>query len=153
MSLKKIGVLIALAFATQSLAKPSMSSAVAQLVDHRTAYNPKPERGPHLDVKVTPPELRGKVGRVMIEVYNRGKEHIASVDFEVTLKNNSGWQLNAPVHAEDLKPNMSGGQWVEIPKMAEKFPTITAASMKHLRVINVEAKEIKLQPYMDLVKK
>ena len=131
----------------------SSDSAVAQIVEHKAAYAPKPQRGPHLDVKVTPPELRGKTGRVMIEVYNRGKDHIASVNFDVTLKNNSGWALTAPIKAEDLKPNMSGGQWVEIPRMGEKFPTITGASLSHLRIISVEAQEIKLTPFMDLIKK
>lgn len=146
-------VFLVAATAAQPVWAKSTDSAVAQLVDHKTAYNPKPQRGPHLDVKVTPPELRGKAGRVMIEVYNRGKDHIALVTFDVVLKNNSGWSLTAPIKAEDLKPNMSGGQWVEIPKMGEKFPAITGASLSHLRVINVEAQEIKLAPYMDLIKK
>ena len=139
-------------WAPQIFAKSS-DSAVAQIVEHKAAYAPKPQRGPHLDVKVTPPELRGKVGRVMIEVYNRSKDRIATVNFDVTLKNNSGWSLTAPVKAEDLNPNMSGGQWVEIPKMGEKFPTITGASLSHLRIISADAQELKLTPYMDLIKK
>lgn len=140
------------AFAGLTYAKSS-DSAVAKLVDHKTAYAPKPQRGPHLDVKVTPPELRGKVGRVMIEVYNRGKDHLALVSFDVVLKNNSGWVLTAPVKAEDLNPNMSGGQWVEIPKMNEKFPEIMAAQLSHLRIITADAREVKMTTYMDLIKK
>lgn len=148
-----IAVACVLATAAQPVNAKSTDSAVAQIVGHKTAYAPKPQRGPHLDVKVTPPELRGKTGRVMIEVYNRGKDHIATVNFDVTLKNNSGWSLTAPVKAEDLKPNMSGGQWIEIPKMGEKFPILTGASLHHLRVISVEAQELKITPYLDLIKK
>ncbi len=127
-------------------------SATATIVNHRVAYLPKPKRGNYLDVKVTPPEARGKSGRVLVEVFNRGKDHLASVSFDVTLMNNSGWSLSAPISAEDLGPNMSGAQWVEIPKMSEKFPVITSAKLAHLRIITKDAREVSLQPYMDLIK-
>ena len=141
-----------LAFSAVTAYAKGSDSAVAKIVDHKTAYSPKPQRGPHIDVKVTPPELRGKTGRVMIEVYNRGKDHLSLIMFDVTLKNNQGWNLTAPVKAEDLNPNMSGGQWVEIPKMNEKFPTITAAELAHMRVVTSDAREVKLPIYMDLIK-
>ena len=125
----------------------------AVIVDHKLAYSPKPERGSHLDVKVTPPEIRGKEGRVMIEVYNRGKDHLALVMFDVTLFNQGGLDITAPVKAEDLKPNMSGGQWVVIPPIQGKFPTITGARLSNLRIVNTSAREVKMKTYMDLVKK
>lgn len=124
----------------------------AKIVDHKTAYSPKPARGPHLDVKVTPPEIRGKDGRVMIEVYNRGKEHLGSVTFDVTLFNQGGFTLSAPIIAEDLKPNLSGGQWVKIPQIKGAFPKITGAKLSNLRIISTKAHEISMRTYMDVIK-
>lgn len=128
------------------------TSAQAVVVDHKAAYNPKPERGPHIDIKVTPPEIRGQDGRVLIEVYNRSKDHLGSVNFDVKLKNNEGFEIEAPITASDLKPNMSGGQWVKIPPIKGRFPKIIAARALNIRVIRVDATEIKLKAFMDLIK-
>ena len=132
-----------------SLGTPTVQ---AKIVNHKVAYNPKPERGPHLDVKVTPPESRGEQGKVLVEVYNRGKDHLALVQFDVTLTNHGGFEISAPVKAEDLRPNMSGSQWVKIPRIKGKFPTIDGARMANIRTITDEAKEVKMNGYMDLIK-
>ncbi len=128
------------------------TTARAVLVDHRTAYKPRPERGSHLSVLVTPPEQRGKEGKVLIEVYNRGKDHLALVMFDVTLMNQGGLAITAPVKAEDLKPNMSSGQWITIPPIKGKFPIVIGARLSNLRIVDVQAKEIGMKPFMDLVK-
>jgi hypothetical protein len=146
-------VLAANSYAKENKITKFPTTVQATNVDHKLAYSPKPERGSHLDVKVTPPEIRGKEGRVMIEVYNRGKDHLALVMFDVTLFNQGGLDISAPVKAEDLKPNMSGGQWVIIPAIQGKFPTITGARLSNLRIVNNSAREVKMKTYMDLVKK
>jgi hypothetical protein len=128
------------------------TSVKATLVDHKTAYSPKPNRGDHIDIKITPPEIRGKEGRLLVEVYNRGKIHISSVTFDLKLKNNEGFEINAPVNAQDLKPNLSGGQWVKIPPIKGRFPKIISARALNIRVISVDAVEISLHPYLDLIK-
>ncbi len=153
----KCVLIVGLLYANPLVAKEASqtkfpTTVQAVIVEHKSAYSPKPERGSHLDVKVTPPEIRGKEGRVMIEVYNRGKEHLALVMFDVTLFNQGGLDITAPVKAEDLKPNMSGGQWVVIPSIQGKFPTITGARLSHLRIVNAAAREVKMKTYMDLVK-
>ncbi|MCX6123707.1 MAG: hypothetical protein NTV34_03000, partial [Proteobacteria bacterium] len=138
-------ILIIIGWTGAVVAASSPSSIKATVVEHKTAYALKPERGPYLDIKVTPPEIRGQEGRIMIEVYNRGKEHLASVTFSVTLFNQGGFDLTAPVTAEDLKPNMSGGQWVKIPQIKGVFPKIIGAKVTNLRIINVQAREIPMK--------
>jgi hypothetical protein len=132
--------------------KPSYTSAVATLADHKKSYEIRPERGPYLEVKVTPPEARGKEGKVLVEVYNRGKSHIAHLQFDVVLSNRGGFDLSAQVYADDLRPNMSGAQWISVPKIKGAFPMIHGAKMMNLRIIDINAQEIQLRPYMDLIK-
>lgn len=125
----------------------------SKLVPHTQAYKPRPEFGPYLDIKVTPPGARGSDGRVLIEVYNRGKQHLALIQFDVTLNNRGGFAITAPVKAEDLKPNMSGSQWVKIPKVQGAFPSIDEAVVENLKIVTVEAREIKMKTNVDLIKK
>jgi len=136
---------------SSSFGSPS-TSAKAVIVDHKSAYAPKPNRGPHLDVKITPPEIRGKEGRVLIEVYNRGKAHIARVTFDVVLFNQGGFTLTAPIVAEDLKPDLSGGQWVKIPQIKGQFPKITGGKITGIRIFDTTAKELPMKAYLDLIK-
>jgi hypothetical protein len=119
---------------------------------HSVAYKPTPGRGDHIDIKVTPPGARGSDGRVLVEVYNRGKTHLAMVQFEVTLNNRGGFAITAPVKAEDLKPNMSGSQWIKIPRIKGAFPVIDLAIVDNLKTITIEAREIQMKGFVDLIK-
>lgn len=122
-------------------------------VIHTQAYKPRPERGQHIDIKVTPPGARGSDGRVLVEVYNRSKQHLALVQFDVTLNNRGGFAITAPVKAEDLRPNMSGSQWVKIQKIKGAFPSIDEAIVDSLRTVTVDAQDVKLKSFVDLIKK
>lgn len=124
----------------------------SKVIPHTQAYKPRPDRGQHLDIKVTPPGLRGSDGRVLVEVYNRGQQHLALVQFEVTLNNRGGFAITAPVKAEDLKPNMSGSQWIKIPKVRGAFPTVDEAVVDNLKIVTSAAREIKLKTFVDIIK-
>ena len=124
----------------------------SKIAPHKQAYKPRPERGLHLDIKVTPPGPRGVDGRVLVEVYNRGKEHLALVQFDVTLINRGGFEITAPVKAEDLKSNMSGSQWIKIPKVRGAFPSIDEAIADNIKTVTVEAREVKMKAFVDLIK-
>ena len=143
---------VTLMLSSLGLAAGDSQAIQAKIVNHLAAYNPNPERGPHLDVKVTPPEARGEPGKVLVEVYNRGKTHLALVQFDVTLFNHGGFEISAPVKAEDLRPNMSGSQWIKIPQVKGKFPSIDAARMSHIVTITSEAKDITMKAFMELIK-
>lgn len=125
----------------------------SKTVIHTQAYKPRPERGAHVDIKVTPPGSRGVDGRVLVEVYNRGKSHLALVQFDITLNNRGGFSITAPCKAEDLKPNMSGSQWVKIPKIGGSFPSIDEAVVENLRTVTVDAQDVKMKGFVDLIKK
>ena len=122
-------------------------------VPHTQAYKPKKNRGAHIDIKVTPPGARGVDGRVLVEVYNRGKQHLALVQFDITLNNRGGFSITAPCKAEDLKPNMSGSQWVVIPKIRGAFPVIDEAIVENLRTVTIEAQDVPMKGFVDLIKK
>jgi hypothetical protein len=124
----------------------------SQIRSHKIAYKPMPGRGEHIDIKVTPPGARGTDGRVLVEVYNRGKAHLALVQFDVTLTNRGGFAIAAPVKAEDLKPNMSGSQWIKIPAVKGAFPVIDQAIVENLKIVTVEAREIKMKGFVDLIR-
>lgn len=142
-------ILMVYGFAQGALAERIRSKTVI----HTQAYKPKPGRGPHIDIKVTPPGSRGVDGRVLVEVYNRGKQHLALVQFDITLNNRGGFSITAPCKAEDLKPNMSGSQWVVIPKIRGAFPGIDEAVVENLRTVTVEAQDIPMKGFVDLIKK
>ena len=124
----------------------------SQIRSYKVAYKPIPGRGDHIDIKVTPPGARGSDGRVLIEVYNRGKAHLALVQFDVTLNNRGGFAIKAPVKAEDLKANMSGNQWIKIPAVKGAFPSIDQAIVENLKVVTVEAREVKMKAFVDLIR-
>ena len=121
-------------------------------VTHTQAYKLHPERGQYVDIKVTPPGARGADGRVLVEVYNRGKSHLALIQFDVTLTNHGGFGITAAVKAEDLSPNMSGSQWVKIPMIKGAFPVIDEAIVDNVHVVTVDARDIKINTYVDLIK-
>ncbi len=124
----------------------------SKLVPHTQAYRPRPERGSHIDIKVTPPGARGSDGRVLVEVYNRGKQHLALIQFDVTLLNRGGFEITAPVRADDLKPNMSGSQWIIIPRIRGAFPSIDEAIADNIKAVATDAREVKIKSFVDLIK-
>lgn len=149
-----MGLLCTATLTSIVLAKPNKipNWVKARLAEHKESYAAKPQRGPHLDIKVTPPEIRGKDGKILIEVYNRSKEHIALVTFDLKLHNHGGYDLDAPIQAEDLRPNLSGGQWVKIPQVDGKFPKILGARASNIKIITADSREIALMPYLDVIK-
>ena len=142
-------IFILLTFGSPSWAQRYQSKDVP----HSQAYKPRPERGPHIDIKVTPPGRRGADGRVLVEIYNRGTTHLALVQADVTLSNRGGYQVSAEVKGEDLRPNMSGAQWIKIPKIKDAFPEIDSALVSNVRVITSDAREVKMKLFVDLIKK
>jgi hypothetical protein len=149
MILRRLILIIGMVFVTSPVYAEKVRSKV---VPHTQAYKPRPDRGAHLDIKVTPPGPRGADGRVLVEVYNRGKQHLALVQFEVTLLNRGGFEITAPVKAEDLKPNMSGSQWIKIPRVRGAFPVIDEAIAENIKTVTVEARDVKMKSFVDLIK-
>jgi hypothetical protein len=132
--------------------KANATPIVSKTRSHLVAYNPILGRGQHVDIKVTPPGARGADGKVLVEVYNRSKTHLALIQFDVTLKNRGGFAITAPVQAVDLNPKMSGSQWIKIPAIKGAFPQIDLAIVDNLKSVTGTATEIKLPGFVDLIK-
>lgn len=122
------------------------------IINHKEAYKPKPERGPHIDIKVTPPEKRGRENFVLVEVYNRTTVHLATVLFDITLLNKGGYKVTSSVEASDLKPNLSGAQWVKVGGDTKNLPVTLEATVTGVKAITVDAKEVNYKVFVDLIK-
>ena len=120
---------------------------------HTKAYLVHTERGPHVAIIITPPSARGVDGRVLIEVYNRTKVHLALVKFDINLRNSGGFSINSTAEAKDLKAKSSSAIWIKLPKIKEQFPQVTAATADGLRVINANAIEIPVKAYLTVITK
>ena len=143
------GLVAALAISSVAVATPVQSTNVV----HTQAYKKHPERGPYISIIVTPPSARGVDGRVLVEVYNYTKINLALVKFDINLRNSGGFDINAVAEANSLKPKSSGAIWVKLPKIKDRFPPVTAATIDGFRVINSEAQEVSVRPYLTVISK
>lgn len=122
-----------------------------RIIRHSKAYDPYPERGPHIDIKVTPPEKRGAAHYVLVEVYNRSKIDLAIVRFDITLHNRGAMDISSTVEVLDLGHNWSLPTWLRVPGKGT-IPPIDRISVSNLRVYDAEARELKLPVFSDLIK-
>jgi hypothetical protein len=124
---------------------------VHRRIDHTKAYKKRTDIGPHVNIKITPPEKRGKQGRVLVEVYNFSATYLSSVSFELILKNSWGDRIEARVSADDLKQNWSGLVWIQIPGSG-KIEKITGVEIANFQAFNKEAKPVSVKFATDLIK-
>jgi hypothetical protein len=47
---------------------------------------------------------------------------------------------------------MSGSQWIKIPKVRGAFPSIDEAIADNIKTVTVEAREVKMKAFVDLIK-
>ncbi len=118
---------------------------------HKEAYKLHPERGEHINIKVTPPELRGKVGYVAIEVYNYSKVYVNVMEFDIYLFGQNDVMANSHVQVDDLQPKWSDMRWAEIPKSV-KMPVLKAAKVENMQMYDDKGRPINLKVYTDLIK-
>ena len=118
---------------------------------HTEAYKLHPERGDHINVKVTPPELRGKQGFVAIEVYNYSKTYVSVMEFDIILTGKYGISVTSHIQVEDLEPKWSDMRWAKIPPDI-KLPVIESVQLIGVKKFDDKGKEIKLKVYTDLIK-
>ncbi len=130
-------------------AAPTLSHRIKQ-TDTYFLYKKRPE--PHIHVVVTPPEKRGKKNQVLVEVYNRTKEPLSIVLFDITFLNHAALEISSKVEASDLAPNLSGAQWIDLGKMGKEFPTIDSARLDGLQVVDKKANKREVKVYLDLIK-
>ncbi len=148
-----VRTILALVFALYCGASFAQTGAgkIHRRVDHTKAYKKRTDIGPHVSIKITPPERRGKAGRVLVEIYNFSKTYLSLVDFEISLKNSWGDRIEAKISADDLKQNWSGLMWIEIPGNG-KIEKITGVEIANFQAFDKAAKPVAVKFTTDLIK-
>lgn len=122
-----------------------------QVINHRKAYKPRPGRGEHIDIKVTPPEKRGKKGHLLVEVYNNSKKYISVMKFHIKI-NSAGYKhLSSEILVEEMWPNWSDVKWIKIGGNG-KLPKVYTIEIEKMELFDHEAKPLKIPFYSDLIK-
>jgi hypothetical protein len=132
---------------------PALKGApMHRVVPHGEAYKRRDDLGPHVNFKITPPEDRGKAGRVLVEVYNYSTTFLSVVNFWLILKNPWGDLIEVHVTCNDIKPNWSALRWVKI-EGNKAFPKITQVEIKNMVAFNEKAARVQLRYSTALIKK
>lgn len=169
----KLVWLLAWVFATSALGKPAPQTKpkpkpkpapaapaasdddplppVHRTVIHTEAYKKREGIGAHLSIKITPPEKRGKKGRVLVELYNYSKTYLSVVDFWLYLYSDIGEKVEVHITADDIKGGWSALKWVKIPRKA-KMPAIVKVEIMKMLMYTDKAKEVKMKYFTDLIK-
>ena len=133
------------------IAAPNLSGAgdgaippIHRTIIHTEAYKKRVDIGPHINFKITPPEKRGRKGRVLVEVYNYSKVNLSVVDFWLMLSNTWGDKIEVQITCDDIKGGWSALKWVKIPG-DKPIPEITTVQIRNMKIFNDQGRETKLK--------
>jgi hypothetical protein len=124
---------------------------IHRTVIHTEAYKKREGFGPHVNFKITPPEKRGRKGRVLVEVYNYSKVNLAVVNFWVILSNQWGDRIEVQITCDEIPAGWSALKWVKIPG-DKPIPEISTVQIKNMKIFNDQGRETKLKYFTDLIK-
>ncbi len=130
-------------------------NVVPRSPDYKKAYSDRPERGEHINIKVTPPQMKrnGKAGKILVEVYNHSNYDISAMRFDIELVTPKGWdKFEAQVEVDALGPQWSDAYWIDIPGNG-KISDVSELTVKRLEIFGAGAKSIKLPLYTELINK
>jgi hypothetical protein len=124
---------------------------IHRTVIHTEAYKKREGFGPHINFKITPPEKRGRKGRVLVEVYNYSKVNLAVVNFWMILSNQWGDRIEVQINCDEIPAGWSALKWVKIPG-DKPIPEISIVQIKNMKIFNDHGRETKLKYFTDLIK-
>lgn len=124
----------------------------ARTVIHSDAYKKRENLGAHLDIVVTPPEKRGKKGRVLVELYNYSKAYISVADFWLEMHNDFGDKVEVHITADDIKGGWSALKWVKITGKKTTIPKVTKVAVQKMQMYDAKGKKFALKYFVDLIK-
>jgi hypothetical protein len=124
---------------------------IHRTVIHTEAYKKREGFGPHINFKITPPEKRGRKGRVLVEVYNYSKVNLAVVNFWLILSNQWGDRIEVQINCDEIPAGWSALKWVKIPG-DKTIPEITSVQIKNMKIFDDRGRETKLKYFTDLIK-
>jgi hypothetical protein len=146
-----VAAVIALSASSSAPARAPQPIGYHRIVKHTKAYSQRPELGEYVAIKVTPPEKRGKAGKVLVEVFNYTKSYLSVMQFDLNFTTNDLVSRSSTIVADDIKPNWSALRWIDIPSN-EKLPPIQAVSAAHLTMIDDTGKYLAHKISVDLIK-
>lgn len=124
-----------------------------RITDHKTAYSRNAMTEPHVDIKVTPPGPRGKPGIVLVEVYNRTKVYLQTVEFEIELEN-KGWdRLSQTITVAEMEAGGSTTQEFKLPPQSSKSAvySISDVNIDRMEMYSYDAIPVELNYNTDLI--
>ena len=147
------GFCLLLSFSREAIASRSKGPQVLlhRKVEHTRAYDKRSELGEHIAIKITPPELRGKPGVVLVEVYNWTTRFISVMDFWVIMTGENDGRYEMRIGVQDMRKNWGDITEVRIP--GGKLPKITAFHLKNVQIYDEKARRIVVPVLTDLIKK
>ena len=137
---------------SRTSADESSPPPIKRTLIHTEAYKKHEGLGPHIELKITPPEQRGRKGFLLVEVYNYSKAYLALADFWLNLSNEMGDNVDTHITCEDIKGGWSALKWVKI-SGDKSFPKITKVNVMNMKMIGQDARELKVKWTIDLIKK
>ena len=151
-------------------------SKMAKHTDVYFLYKGPNRKEPHIQIVVSPPKITSTVKKeatskikkappakksaeeniVRVEVYNRTKEDLSLVKFDVVLLNRSALEITLQdIQGSDLKPNYSGEKSFDLNKqgsLKNDFGTIFSAQLNGLQIVDEKGAKREFKVYIDLVK-
>jgi hypothetical protein len=150
----KVLVLLTILFESRPIAvaknKNFQKRGNHRISHHKEAYKRK-KIGAHLNIKVTPPEIRGKKGMVAVEIYNFSEKNLSVIDFWLELETDGYANIEAHITVDDLGPNWSDIRWIKI-QGDGTMPKIVKLSVLRLDMFEDSGKQAKLKLTTDLIK-
>lgn len=104
-----------------------------------------------MNIKVTPPEIRGRKGYVAVEIYNLSKKDLGGADFWISLETEDFMEISAHITVGDMRRNWSEIRWIKIP-VRGKIPKIKRLSIQRMQMFDVNGNRAKIQYTTDLIK-
>ena len=119
-------------------------------VSNQNAYKKK-SISPHVVINITPP-TKPIGGEIIVEVYNHSERPLSLVQFDFTLFNKGGFDINSPkIEVEDLLKARSAARKIQA-NIKGRFPHIDKARLGLLKIFDTNAKELFIDTYVQLVR-
>lgn len=126
-----------------------------RIIPHKKAYKKRRLKEPYINIKVTPPEKRGKDGFVGVEIYNYSKKKSVSVaHFWIYLETDNFMQIEAEMTVENMGPNWGDIRWIKVPlrKGKRTLPKITKIRVEKMEIFDGAGRRTKMIWTTDLIK-
>lgn len=152
MGISLLCILVATPVSEGRAKKRSVSHRVKKTA-HTQAYRQSNNHaGGYVNVKITPPEQRGRKGHVLVEVYNYTGMNLALVEFDLVLYTRENLMVTSHITVDGMRKNYGTLKYMSIPN-GGRLPPIAGARIKRLYVYTPEGKRLWAKHNSNLIKR